>query len=292
MVLAEGHSRAVSTDKILSSMEILCRSHIQKHVVMTSRFADILRGSDSASPLSDVEPTIIPQTAAVDYAPQTAPMDYAPLTRDNLQKLAREAAETKKLNPMAPSFSSPNSSAAISRNLTSTNAGSLGHHSIAYNTPTRNSGTASISQPLHSGPASTPQPLHSGPVSTPQPSNSSVHMTPVQSSSNAALSAPNSSALPKSSPTMDTRASASISSTGNTIVTRASATAIPAPFGSGTITANFSSDAKLNDESAFSLFWAIGVSPTRTEKPSASRLDSFSQNYLQMSQVGNRIFFC
>ena len=52
----------------------------------------------------------------------------------------------------------------------------------------------------------------------------------------------------------------------------------------------------LDNQSAFNLFWAIGnvlydkflgtgVSPVRIEKPSASRLNSFAMNYLQLSQV-------
>ena len=222
MTLAEGFSRAVSTDQILSSMETIARSHIQKHVTMTPRFADILRGSGGASPV----PVVAQEPAG----------DYAAPTRDNMRVLARESAVVKpapqKLNPAAPSFTV--SSQGTSQGPTSSTA---------------TFGGAVVSVRV-TGPASTPPPLTQQPLPSQwqqQQQSSSMPMAPVQSSSgsSATFSALNSSVLPKSTQTMDTCASASMSATG-TFMTRSNT--IPS---TPTITANFAGDAKLNDEVMF-----------------------------------------
>lgn len=92
MVLAEGHSRALSTDRVLQSMEQICRSHIQKHMAMTARFTNILRGStnDVVPQKGGVPPTLeniarlTAETSAAATVGRRQPQQYNPAARAQL----------------------------------------------------------------------------------------------------------------------------------------------------------------------------------------------------------------
>src|SRR6185312_5795706 len=78
IILTEGDSRAIGTDRVLRSMEEICRSHIQKHVVMTSRFSELLRNSGAESPTT---------TTTSDIGQDEADGNYFLPTRDSLRRL-------------------------------------------------------------------------------------------------------------------------------------------------------------------------------------------------------------
>jgi len=70
MVLAEGYNRGVSSDKILTSMETIVNSHIQRHVTMSAAFASVLQGTDSPPAVSDA-PQEPPTQTTTEYLPPT-----------------------------------------------------------------------------------------------------------------------------------------------------------------------------------------------------------------------------
>jgi hypothetical protein len=261
MILAEGHSRAVSTDRILASMEIISRSHIQKHVVMTSKFADILRGSGSASPVSDIDQN---EEAVVERE-----SGFSAPTRDSLRRLARESMAAasssssssaaakqeaqRKLNSTAPSFFSPSSIEGILPEGISSTVADAGVSrapvTVIHHVPT----ASSSAQP---------------PVTVQQP------RLPQQSDSKILSTADNKPNVPSSTLGGSTRDMSIVNSAAKGLKSTT-------PAGS----AASGSEVKMDDETAYQVFEAIGVSPSRAEsKPSATRLNTFVQNYLQFPQ--------
>ena len=110
MILAEGPNRVVSTERILQSMETVCRSHIQKHVVMTQHFSELLRGGDSDDDddgkSEEGEKTVVqPAQSLVPTQPPASAPAGAQLTKDNLKLLNAQAVRAERAATAASQLS-------------------------------------------------------------------------------------------------------------------------------------------------------------------------------------------